>query len=602
MTPEIPQAPDQVQEIARSIQSIEAMSGYLAGMAGKEAVNIALSNGRVNPSPEDMVSANDYGNRLGDTDPVTPAEEAMFDAAGQLAANGVELRVSKVNLSPEYKIGDQSNDQVVGFLLGYLAQSPTLYSKQREAIIAQGPEETRPKGEGMSRVKSAVEYCLGEIEEGKAPIIAVLPSVPREFGLRDAITKLANESPEEKSRLLRLLQGEEAQISETIEPVQETLDEDVTAAYESPAQVSDESEAASGEVLKSEIEAVADEIGEEAVEQVVEAPVAVEPEEVVPEPTTESGEEAVLAEEPPEINPEVQDPGEIDISQIVQSGANLQAALRDYNIAPELKKELRKMVEAWQELEHSEIAKKLWDEAIKPNLENFDSNTLTAHISKVRDLREGLATFGTKFGTLRDAISEGEMAHIADVVRRGGVGSQTFAELDTLATSIANDETTQRLAANLGLETEDAAILVKRLGNKIDGVSIDDVSADRLAAELQERGIVKLRQLFTATGDFRESQTFTNWRSISDSIEDVVRASRSSVRLAEDGTTGREVKLLRDEFQDFDAKRTNRNRMSLDPEQADRISRLATKIAQELEYSERLARLSKNESDWLLNK
>ncbi len=584
MTPEIPQAPDQAQEIARSLQSIDVMSGYIAGMAGKEAVNIALSNGRVNPSAEDMVAANDYGNRLGDTDPVTPAEEAMFDAAGQLAANGVELRVSEVNLTPDYKIGDQSNDLVVGFLLGYLAQSPTLIRAQREKILSLGPEDTRPRGEGMSRIMTNVKRCLLEIPEGQILNPALLATIPREFGLREAITRLSGETPEEKKRILSILQGEEAQISEPFEPVQETLDEDTTDDNESTVQKPDVFGDPAGEVPQVEIEEVAEEIGEEAVEQVVEEPAIEEPSPDIELNTIEEPENAELSSS--------------DIQDIFSDPEKLSAAMQDKDMDPKLKQEIQGVIVAWQELQHSKGAEKLWKEMILPNLDKLESVGLEEQAKRIQRLQQIVEDVEKSYRKIANMASDRyvQIEEFAHVLRGHPFSEEPIHEIETKYREIAQDESVSRSLRALGLDTDDADMLVSRLARKITG-HIDPEDAIKLIEELQTMGSVKERKdIARITDGFHGQITFRQWKTLVYNVEGLMHMGKKGVNELQDGPAMYSVRSLRVAFEDFNY---NRRNVVRDPDLSYNVVRQASRLQQELADPLRKFKLTKNEISWL---
>ena len=585
MSAEIPKIQDRSQEVAASIQNVDAMSGYIAGMSAKSAVETALNNGRVNFVEQDIIEANNYGNNLGIDEPKTDAERAMFEAATEMSNNGVDLtQVSKVSLTEDYKIGDRPNDEVIGFLLGYIAHSPNLTSSQRTAIVNSGPDDTRPRGTDFQSLKGNLEYCLGEAVEGKADPAVLLPSIPREFGMRDAVTKLISEPAEEKARLLSLIKGEK-QATVVDQQVVDTGDADETLAsanvvsdtgseneVEQPEKVTGDKD-----ITPEHLVEIEEELGEVAVEEVVDEPSGVI-------------NQAVVEEE--------LDPGEIDISQYLSDPETLVKTLRDRDIDPGLRADLRKVVTVWQELQHSELAKTLWEGTIAPRLDKLNTIGLKDQANSIVELRTMLDGYQNAYRGLANLLREPRvgMGDIAEYLRRHDMGESALEQIKTQTKGIAQDETPRNMVNALGLDTEDADIMVKKLGRKIGNGEIEPEEAEKFISDMQQQGVFKRKDLQLVAGDLVSQVKFEGWRTLVGNVEDLMYMAKRGTNELRDGSLTPMFKGLERVFHDFsDLTRSGK----FDSELANEVSVRAARLSEELERPLRLNRISSDEASWL---
>ena len=357
-------------------------------------------------------------------------------------------------------------------------------------------------------------------------------------------------------------------------------DDDMTVA------VDDEATVPSAEVHadKPEIQ----EVAEEVAELVVPLEVVVEP---VAEDVAEEVEEAVE-----------EDPGKLDISAFFESGEALSNALRDPEIDYKLKSELRNVVVSWQELQHSKLAEQLWTETVQPRLKNLEGIGLQEQARSLSALKSDVDAFSQTWNGLVNGIYRGNVEEVGDIVRRkkGTFGGEAVEQLKSKFQTLANDDTIARATRALGLDTEDADLMVRKLTRKIDG-SIDPEDAETMVAELASTmKLTERKQLGESVQMLHDKIEFKGWKGIVRNIEELTfRAKKSGKNLGDSGITG-SFGSIQQAISEFDQQRQRHG--ILDPAVAETgtyIVRMTQQVLEQLGDTNRLNRISAEVASWV---
>ncbi len=225
-----------------------------------------------------------------------------------------------------------------------------------------------------------------------------------------------------------------------------------------------------------------------------------------------------------------------ELNSVFSDGRSLERTLRDPDVDPDIKSQLRAVTGAWQEVQTALVVDKAWNEVISPALSRLDE-ALPNLKGMVDNLNQVTEQMSGGLRILAEAIESRDIMAIEDGARRVGLES-LIDQFGQNSQRLVNNNGLAQAAYQLGGDNEESADLVRRsLIREFDN-EMDEASYDKLAGQvgpLIDQGL-DLPQVIARIRQDVPEETTASWLRHQEDIATVVTFARLAGSNEELGT------------------------------------------------------------------
>ncbi len=326
-----------------------------------------------------------------------------------------------------------------------------------------------------------------------------------------------------------------------------------------------------------------------------EQPQAAEQHQTEEEP--QATEEQLQATEEPQTPETVQAP-ELETpttQEIFASDESIEKTLRDPNVDPTVKTELQAVLNQWKQLQSAEVITETWNQDIQPQLLQLKeaAPALLNVVGQADNLR---AQIQAGLIQIRDVLANrGGVQEISEVLNRTNM-RQAFLDLEVATSTMQTNEDLTSAMTRLAVNAEDADTRIRQAQNR-ESLSPEDAEAFRNQFAEGIQAGVPLSTLRSELDQALSERRTPAWRQQKETIDNALMAARRA-------TTAGDLTLAFNRLRDgMDMLSESARRGFYNEAEYDSVARgpVMTNLSDELEYMRNMLVLARSSTDQLVN-